>query len=313
MEGIIKGYEILSRYKNKKCFYGVAIYNDKKIFYKEFDSHDDKEKELKGYFLICNYYNVPKIINTYENIIMYEYKEELLNETIYEYLYLDNLNINMDSILKQYENSLSNVQMLDEKELSNYKFFAKRKEMIENYITKIPNEKNNLNRILEIIVEPKILSAFISQGDPTDTNIGVNGLFTDFENGGYNSVVGEISIFLVSILTHGSYFYPKYNSNVYEIRPKYKVCTRISDKNKKILISYLNMIKNKLNCDEINKYLKYYICFRFLTPIDILKMNVKDRNIIFKLINMFLKTKNIDDILKLIEEWDVCFIEKLLN
>ena len=313
-----KGYTIISRYQNKKCFYGLGIYNDEKIFFKEFNLISDLEKEIDGYNIVKKYYRVPKLITKYDNTIIYEYKDELINSTLYEYLYYDVSNINLNNILNQYKNSLKDIKRINEDELCNDKFYKKRINMIDNYSTLIDNLdiKEHIKKVIFEISQDKTLHAFISQGDPTDTNISTDGCFTDFENGGYNSLVGEIAIFLISILTHGGYFYPKYNSKVYMIRSNYKVNLKISSKNINIIVSYLDMIKSIVNKDiinEINKYLKYYICFRLLTPIDVSKMDEIDQEIIFSLFELFYEVNSIDELISLITNWDVCYINNFIN
>ena len=313
----ISNYEMLSRFQNKKCYFGLGLYTNQKIFFKEFNSPLDKEKEIKGYQTVKRYYVVPQMVSSVDNTIIYEYKDELINSSLYEYLYFDIGNINLEGILNQYKNSLKNIKKINEKDTFNNKFFKDRIKMIDQYLLLINdlNLSNQFNEMKKVIQEDKKLHAFISQGDPTDTNISTNGCFTDFENGGYNSLVGEIAIFIVSILTHGGYFYPKYNSNVYQIRSNYKVNTTIKDKNKTLIIAYLNMIKNNVSkdiIDEINKYLKYYICFRLVTPLDVTQMDEDDQNIIFSLFEIFFQIENIDELINLISNWDISYIDNNL-
>ncbi len=305
-------YRILSEYTNKKCTYGEALYKGKKVFYKNIK--DGVKKEIRGYNLVKLYYDVPKII-TYDNkIILYEFISDLINKTMHEYLYTyDYLKFDFNIILNQYMNSLKNIKYLNENKLNNSKFYKNRISQVENYISSNICEENNdiFNEIIEKIKLNKRLYSFISQGDPTDTNISITGKFSDFENGGYNSLVGEISIFIVSLLTHGAYYYPKYNKKAYEIRPVMPNKINISNKNINLLIKYLLFFKNNLNKEEINeldKYLIYYICFRLLTPMNLIDMNKKDRNNILKVINLFYKTKDFDDILLLIKKWNIDII-----
>ena len=125
-----------------------------------------------------------------------------------------------------------------------------------------------------------------------------------------------ICLKLIFLLNSLIYFYPKYNSKVYKIRSHYKVNLKISSKNINIIVSYLNMIKNIVNGDiinEINKYLKYYICFRLLTPIDVSKMEEIDQKIIFSLFKLFYKVNSIDELISLITNWDVCYISNFIN
>jgi hypothetical protein len=314
----IKGYNTLTKYQNKKCFYGIGIYKRRKVFYKEFESLSFLDKELNGYNIVKDFYNVPKLVGSYDNTILYEYKKDLVSNTLYEYLYFNKKNIKTNLILNQYKNSLLNIKKYNETKLCNYTFFAKRKDMIEDYLLNINDIKfkNILKDMLDNICKNKSLYSFISQGDPTDTNISTKGCFTDFENGGYNSIVGEISIFLVSLLTHGAYFYPKYNSKVYKIRDEYQVNRKISDKNIKFILSYLNMIKNTVDkkvINELDKYLKYYICFRLLTPINIINMEEIDKKIIINLVKDFYQVNSLDELIELINNWNISYIEDFIN
>lgn len=290
--------------KNKKCTYGVGRYKDKQIFYKSVSKNI--KDELQGYSMVKKYYNVPEILHFDKKNIIYTYEPDLINKTLYEALYVNNnLVININKILMQYSSSLKSIARYNEMKLKNVKFYKKRIKLIDEYIEKETN-LNYMNMLIEIrrvIAKKKSLYSFVSQGDPTDTNITVNGKFSDFENGGYNSIVGEMAIFIVSFLTHGRYFYPKYNSNAYEVRPKIIIQNKLQRLNKKILIRYITFFIEKLNVDqikELNKYLKYYICFRLLTPLNIFLMEPKDRKIILSICDDFLKTKNINEIINLI-------------
>ena len=306
--------EVLSKYKNKRSYYGLANYNGIKVFFKKFDDKNEIIREIKGHSLIKDYYNIPNIIDYYNNIVFYEYEEELINNTLYDNLFINNGNIDYYKIILPIKKSLNNIKLLDEDSLENTKFFKKRIYLLNKYINdnSFIDYKFLLDELLENIMKNKKLYSIITQGDPTLTNISANGLYTDFENSGYNSIVGEISIFVIALLTHGAYFYPKYNSEVYKIRPSFKVSTSINKKNIELLELYLNSIKEKLNDEiikQLNQYLKYYLCFRIITPIDITKMSIKDRNLIFKMLKIFINVNDIDTLIKIIKNWDLSFIK----
>ena len=296
----------LSRYENKKCVYGLGLYKGKKIFYKTLS--DGIKDEIKNYNLVNKYYKIPKIISYSHNTILYEYREEFINKAIYDYLYrYDKLYINYESILNGYKESLKNIKCINEAKLKNNLFYKKRADILDRYIN---NENYSKYKHIFIDVKNKILKSkklysFISQGDPCDTNITVNGLFCDFETSGYNSVVGEIAIFVISILSHGAYIYPKYNSKAYNIKFSGKAKNKVSDKNTKLLVKYLEFYKNNLNenvMKELDKYLKYYICFRIVTPIDLDIMDKKDRNNLLNELNKFYSTKSFNQIIETIKE-----------
>lgn len=55
----------------------------------------------------------------------------------------------------------------------------------------------------------------LSQGDPTESNITVNGKFFDFEVAGMNSLVQELAIFCCHSYMSGHYITPKYSKSTY--------------------------------------------------------------------------------------------------
>lgn len=313
-------------YETNKSIYGVIEINGCNFFYKKLKVN--YQDEITGYDIVSKSYNVPKRINTKDNEIIYEYKEELINNTLHEYIYLDNTDkVDFDVITKQIKKNYLNRVIINENECKNICFFKNRVSILEKY--KIDelfkrdyyykgqkyNPSKILDEIIEILCKDKMLTSFITPGDPTDTNISVNGLFTDFENGGYNSVIGEIAISFASFITHGCYFYPKYHKDAYLIRPyilnnylkyepKYYNGEIVFSCNKKayeVFKNFLN-IYIELDKEEVNKYLKYYICMRMLTPIDLLKMEDKDKlYIISYLIFIYHNISSINDIIKFME------------
>ena len=267
-------------YKNSKSCFGIKTISNKKYFYKKTKNIN---KEIEGFNEVNQIYKVPKIAYCNNDEILYEYKKELEDKTIHEYLY------NKEYLLK-------------------------------DIILEI---KENLEK-------DKKLKGILTLGDPTDTNISISGIFTDFECAGYNSIVGEIAILFASLTTHGSYFYPKYNKNAYVLRTnllfnyqKYKQdivsfndpdgkCILIPKftilkKNKKVLLRFLKFYNKYFKNDlEINKYLKYYICMRILTPIDIEKMDEYDTHVIISLlIYLYENCTDINSLIKIINKMKV--------
>jgi hypothetical protein len=211
--------------------------------------------------------------------------------------------------------------------------------MLSEYIEQLEykylilNEKKyDLNLILDDIIKKislkKNVYCFVTPGDPTDTNITSNGHFTDLENCGYNSMLSELSIIFVSLFSHGRYFYPKYNKKAYVINTailktykKYNIKDKYNIHNKNIYIDKLNFNlppKNKeMILDFINIYLKnpnyktycndfidikYYICMRFLTPLNINDMEECDKiNILTLVVYIYTNIINLEELKNFIE------------
>lgn len=310
-------------YKNTKSIFGVKIIANKKYFYKKTKNIN---KEIFGFNEVNQIYDVPKIVYCDNDEIVYEYQQDLETRTIHEYLYNKKpIYINYHKIFRQYKKSINSLIIQEESLYRNSDFFLKRVSQLEKYL-KLPqidktyifeNEEYSLkNIILDIknfIEKDKKIKGILTLGDPTDTNISVSGIFTDLECAGYNSIIGEIAILFISLTTHGSYFYPKYNGNAYILRtnllfnyPKYQQLLVYFDnpdnkcillpkftilkKNKKVLLKFLKFYNRHFKDDmEISKYLKYYICMRILTPLDITKMDDYDQKTIASLIIYFYK------------------------
>lgn len=299
----------LSSYQNKKCIYGLGTFEGKSIFYKTM--FNDLKEELNGYNIVSKYYKVPKIISYDNDLIIYEYNKSLINKSIFDYLYInDELILDITSIFNQYKSSLKDIKYLNEEEVSNKKFYKDRINMLDDLINDNEYKKyhSSFKKIKEKLLEDKKLYSFVSQGDPTDTNITVDGLFCDFENGGYNSLVGEIAIFIASILTHGPRIYPKYNKKAYMIKNVDLNNIKFSKKNINLVLEYLNFYKENLNreqIEELDKYLKYYLCFRMISPIKLEVMDDIDKEYVLDLINKFMKINSFDELIVLVNNWEL--------
>lgn len=327
-------------YKNSKSCFGIKTISNKKYFYKKTKNIN---KEIEGFNEVNQIYKVPKIAYCNNDEILYEYKKELEDKTIHEYLYNKEVNfINYKKIFKQYKKSLTSWIIKEEIEYRNTDFFMKRTNILDKYlnldiVNKIYILDNKEYLLKDIILEikenlekDKKLKGILTLGDPTDTNISISGIFTDFECAGYNSIVGEIAILFASLTTHGSYFYPKYNKNAYVLRTnllfnyqKYKQdivsfndpdgkCILIPKftilkKNKKVLLRFLKFYNKYFKNDlEVKEYLKYYICMRMLTPIDIEKMDEYDTHVIISLlIYLYDNCTDINSLIKIINKMKV--------
>lgn len=321
--------------ETSKGEFGFCKYNGRRCFYKIVDN---VSIEIKRYKMLSNYYKVPKLINSFDNAIIYELIDSLVNCTIHEYLYNDNINFDINNILKQYKKNMETIYLISEDKLINKKFYIDRVDYLKKYLNdkifnkiyiynyKEYNIYKILNETIDNISSNKELYSFITNGDPTDTNISIDGYFSDYECAGFNSIVGEIAIFVISILSHGSYFYPKYNKNVYTLRPfilkeynKFKIVinrrnnkidgnVRIPFKNKKLLLDYLEFYNDILNeniKENINKYLKYYLIMRVLTPINVLEIDESDINTIVFLVIIFSEVNSINDLIDLVTKCEL--------
>lgn len=315
----------------------IGQYNDKKIFMK---LCLDANEKLQKYNLIKNFYKVSKIAIMHNNYIIYDYIKDFENKTINDYLYGKETYIDLNSITSQYSNSLDKtLKIKKEFECESKRYFRDRTNMLNNYINFLDfnviilddiryDIKGILMEILDVIKKNKKMYSYITQGDPTDTNITTTGYFTDFENAGYNTIVSELSIIFVSLFSHGSYYYPKYNIKAYSsnknILTKYKkhkiqieyekkedviyikkINYKVQNKSKKIIDSFIDLYLNNKNYYQYKddfQFLKYYICMRLLTPINLLEMCEDDQITILTLVvQIYIKISDLNSLKKFME------------
>ena len=83
-----------------------------------------------------------------------------------------------------------------------------------------------------------------------------------FINLWYNSLVGEIAIFIASILTHGSRIYPKYNKNAYMIKNVDSTNYKLTEKCEFDIIDAINnMEESKESIIKFSSYLLDFIAY----------------------------------------------------
>lgn len=329
---ILDKITVYKTYNTSKTKIGICLYNNKKCFFKCYD-----DNELNNYKLLKDYYKVSKFAIIYENYIIYEYIEDFKNNTLNDYLYGKSKKHNFDVISSQYNKSINNtLKIKNENDCKSKKYFIDRVQKIKEYINildynnlilngKNYNIKNILIDITKIIESNKKLYAFISQGDPTDTNITTTGYFTDFENGGYNTLISEFAIIFVSLYSHGRYFYPKYNKKAYVINKtiinKYddykididyqldnkdiyinNIDIKLPSKNKKMILEFIDIYLSNPNYSMYEKdfnLIKYYVCMRLLTPLNINFFDEEDKITILTLL-IYIYT-NVDNLITLKE------------
>lgn len=318
---------------------GICKYNNFKYFFKQ--ENNIILNETKNYNLINNLYNVSKFAILIDKYIIYEYISEFEEMTINDYLYGNCRFVFLNKMFEQYNKSITKtLKLLKEEDCELNHFFKGRIYILKNNLRNIEFDcivinnkeykvKNILINIIKNIQKDKKLYSFLSQGDLTDTNMTVFGHLTDFESAGYNHVIGEISIFFVSLFSHGRYFYPKYNPAAYQVNKAvlgnyelhnididYQVKDSIvwiknadlnlPKKNKEILNYYLKIFLNSpfyyLFSSDF-KWIKYYICMRLLTPISIDIMQQNDKiTILYLIVIIYSQVNNLNDLLKIIND-----------
>lgn len=297
---------------------GYFIRNKKKYFYKIIDKMKFFN-EINGYLSCDNQIPIMKVLETgkiKENYyIIYDYNLDIskdkgtLNDLFVEY---DEKTIidkkQYTKIIDIYDKNLKNIINLYNSK--NDTFFRER---INSRLIKWYNKFALLDKLIKIddeifdlrklIKETEIyfskqhnLACFFTQGDPNTLNIGLSPCFFDLETCGYNSIMGELAITVLSVLFYDNYFCPKYHQKSYfnheKILEKYEIFTPIIEykisniieikcdfKTSKIrreyIKDYLNMLKS--NNIIINKDIIYYIVMRLLCVFDIRSMEETDQ------------------------------------
>ena len=109
--------------------------------------------------------------------------------------------------------------------------------------TQSPKLKELIVKAKEDLSPQKKRYFVVSQGDPTETNLSVNGTFFDFETGGYNSLVQDLAIFSCYNYFGGHYVAPKYSSLDFYLEAE--------DVNR-----FIATVSARVDIDEQNKVLK---------------------------------------------------------
>lgn len=73
-----------------------------------------------------------------------------------------------------------------------------------------------INYLNDYFTKQKMVHSIISQGDPTDLNIGNPFTFFDYDTSGRNSLFGEFAVFVIYLAYFGDYLVPKYNPSVFK-------------------------------------------------------------------------------------------------
>lgn len=338
--------------KQNNSINGSFIWDNKKYFFKLVNIQDYCD-ELNGYLESQNSLPVKEIIyNDYfsdsKYIIIYEYENTiginkgLLNDLLVKYDIKKNITnaaiSRINKILSVYNKNLKKIKVLNSS--LNDRFFIDRissrlKEWYQNdknfskYIFINGSKCKSINKIIDEVtnyfLEKKMQVCFFSQGDPNTLNIALKPCFFDLVTAGYNSVIGEFAIMLVSTLIYDNYFCPKYHSESYflhekalkqyilfepfiEVNDRKYSCIEInctfksSNIRKEYVFRYIEMLKK--NNIFINSDIKYYIVMRLLSVFNVEKMETKDYFYSIYLVEYFyylFKDEN-NDIFPLVEK-----------
>lgn len=314
-------------------------YRDKKKYFFKGNNIRSIMKEILGYSMLNKKYPIPIINEIFFTknigIIIFEYEHTvglnkgLLFDFINKFKDLDD-DIVIKNILDLYKKNFKN-RLLRSK-FPNDKFFRNR---AVNLIPKWYIEKKEITNLLHFDVclngthmsstidiikkctehfnnEFKLTSV-LSQGDPTEMNIGIKPIFFDFETAGYNSIVGEIAILFWSLYIAGDYFYIKYHPEAYKMHKKEDIEDWKSGNNfldfqidkfekvidirlnykpslirKEIIGKYMDIFEEDL-WSEINLHLPYYIVLRVIGSLNITKMSEFDQILCIAFLHLFFK------------------------
>lgn len=342
--GKMKIIKEVSINENRNNINGIFKIYNKKIFYKIL-SDSDFIKEIDGYSMIKQYYKTPKLYfkikNKSRNILGYEYNENVSknNGLLIDYFVIKNkLDNNYYKILNNYKNVfLKTIKFIN---CSNYKIFFD-----DRINTRL---KYNCNFILELLKKRYFKNkadvsidniyksikhyykvnckqkkwCVISQCDPNDLNICIDGTIFDFTAGGYVPIMAEFATFFWYNLIQCEYLSPKYNPKAFKnhnaIHKKIRKNNFINNKRLDInirpmrldaIIYYMEkvILPVLLNIDYKNWYydFKNYLAMKALAVFDFKKMSNKDIYISIKYLKLFyLKDfKTFKDFIKYMKEW----------
>lgn len=305
--------------KNKNNINGVFEIANKKVFYKILNNLDFI-KEIEGYDIISQYYKTPKqyfkIKNNQKNIVGYEYNESvaknhgLLIDYFMENVRLDN---HYYKILNNYKKVFLKTINLTSCSSCNI-FFEDRinTRLKDNYNFILNHFKNKFNikplyksiRHYYKVNSKKEKWSIISQCDPNDLNICIDGTIFDYTAGGYVPIMAEFATFFWYNLIQCEYLSPKYNSkafenhnNIYKNMIKNKFVNNktldinISSMRLDAIIYYMEKVilpvLSKVNYENWYDDFKNYLAMKALAVFDFKEMRKKDICLTIKYLELF--------------------------
>ena len=258
---------------NQNNINGIFSINDAKIFYKILS---DKEflMEKKGYKSIQEKYKVPKKIFELEDttkVIGYEYydKSDLL---VSYFINNEEINEEYENLLKMFGKVFSETIDYSYSENSHLFFEDRLNNRLKNNISfsigKYNNKIFNLNNhkiCLDILqMNNEIITFFnnkkrkwniVSQCDPNDLNICIDGTIFDYTAGGQTPLMAELAVFICYNLIQGEYLSLKYNQKAFKYYPEiYNHMSNLNIKN-----SNISYKVRKIRLESVLKYIDYVI------------------------------------------------------
>lgn len=299
------------------------------------------ENEVNGYNSIKDIYNVPKLLSFdfAKNEIIYEYNDNLYNKTLHKGLFGD-IDFDMNKIINSITQGFEHYELLKEDISTDSCFFQGRVPNVEKYLNlnsksynkiiicnqiALPSFKMVVKNIINGISKNQTVPVIISQGDPTDLNISINGMISDFEVSGKNSLINEIAIFIGCYVVNCYYYYIKYINSPHKyytdtlknmsqfINCDYKETKNaifvnfsrlLPHKIKEFILTYLYKIKS-MNIIDNDFLIGPYIAMRMISPINIDTVNnEKDKYLLFSLAGLFEQEYNtLDKIIEFITKF----------
>ena len=332
--------------KNKNNINGVFSIGGNKIFYKILNN-SDYEKEKSGYLILKDYYKVPLKyleLEGYENnsnVVCYEYcyKVDKDSGLLVDYFSNnDELNHEYKKILNMYKkifektltyNRKGNCIILFEDRLNNRLLNNINNFHFNNFdeINIIFND--NKIKLSNQIIYKNVLKYFtkiskswniISNADPNDMNICIDGTLFDYTAGGYVPIMCEFAVFVCYNLIQGEYLSLKYNKKAFIHHQKIYKCMNTITFNKdnvmhmprKIridaIISYIDIvikpILDKIDYENWYADFKNYFAMKLLAVFDFNNMYKNDILISLIYLNIFYNQsfKDINELKKYLKQ-----------
>ena len=337
-----------AQYNGEKCFFKIV---DEELFIKELNGYLISHRKIPTMQMLF----VKQLFNSKKYLLAYVYdssikeNDGLLNDVFVrndlstkirredgKYLY------NILEVYKKIYNGKkkklsycpSNI-FFSERVDARLKFWYK--VLINNNIKiEIKNKINNISDIINETIKyfednkKTKYECILSQGDPNTLNISVSPNFFDLVTAGYNPILGELAITLISTLIYDNYFCPKYHEDSYFLHDKaieqlyyFKPNITVKKIGKKVRIesnikssyirkrymkTYIKILK-KTNIDITNDII-YYIIMRLLCVFNINEMDKEDYYYSLYMIcyfyNELSKANNVYSILeKIIDEMEI--------
>lgn len=313
MSKVIKS---ISENINKNNTNGIFSIDGIKIFYKILNNTEFK-MEHSGYYMIKKYYKVPnkyfEIKNNNKNIVGYEYYNTNIENKELLVSFFEKNNV----LTKEYKNLLNMFSIVFNKTIkkvnsdNSHIFFEDRintrlKNNIENpLIKKFDNKNYNINDndiiiniydcyndVVKYYNKSNKNWCVISQCDPNDMNICIDGTIFDYTAGGFVPLMAEFAVFVCYNLVQCEYLSLLYNKNAFTNNKQiYKYINEVSIIDKKIkhdirkiridaIISYIEIVINpilkKINYKNWYEDFKNYFFMKLLAVYNYNEMKEED-------------------------------------